>query len=209
MSYPIEIQNLIEEFSQFPGIGPKTAQRFVFYLLRKNTKELENFITNIKNLKSVVCCCVCGNFSSLLAGETDKKICFICQDKNRNRSLIIIVAQPQDLMVIEKIGEYKGLYHILGGLIDTSHGIGPQQLRFKQLLQRLKDNKVKEVILALNATIEGESTALYISNLIKKNPDLSKRIKLSKLARGIPLGGEIEYADEITLSDSFKNRKII
>ncbi len=196
------IQNLIDEFSKFPGIGPKTAQRFVFYLLQGSQGDLERFITLIRELKNIFFCSICGNFS-------DRNICSICRDKNRNQAVIALVAEPQDLMAIEKIGEYRGLYHILGGLINPVQNLGPEQLRIKELIQRLKSPSVRELVFALNSTIEGESTALYVASLIKKDPKISQRIKLTKIARGIPLGGEIEYADEITLSDALKNRKII
>ena len=202
MTYPQEIQSLIDEFSQFPGIGPKTAQRFVFYLLRKNPNNLERFVYNIKKIKNIRPCSVCNNFSS-------QKVCPICSDKTRNQSVITVVAEPQDLMAIEKIGEYQGFYHILGGLIDTVQDVGPEQIRIKQLIARLKNSQIKELIFALNSTIEGESTVLYLVNLIKKDPSLSQRIKLTKIARGLPLGSEIEYADEITLSEALKGRKII
>ncbi|MDA2922136.1 recombination mediator RecR [Patescibacteria group bacterium AH-259-L07] len=200
--YPKEIQDLVDAFSQFPSIGPKTAQRFVFYLLRRNSNGLEQFVTQLRNLKHIVPCSVCGNFST-------QKLCPVCSDAKRDKSLVTVVSEPQDLMAIEGIGEYKGMYHILGGLIDTTKNISPQSLRIKQLLKRLEDPQVKELIFALDATMEGESTTLYIINIIKKVPKLSKQIKLTKIARGLPLGAEIEYADEVTLSDALKSRKII
>lgn len=203
MVYPKEIQDLIDVFSQFPSIGPKTAQRFVFYLLRKNPKNLEKFIAQLQNLNQVHSCSVCGNFSS------QEKICRICSSTKRDKSVIAVVDEPQDLMTIEHMGEYKGVYHILGGLIDTTKNIGPENLRIKQLLKRLQDLQVKELIFALDATLEGESTMLYIANIIKKNPKLSQQIKLTRIARGLPLGAEIEYADEVTLSDALKSRKNI
>ncbi len=200
--YSKEIQNLINEFSQFPGIGPKTAQRFVFYLLRKDSRGREKFIIDLKKLNNIFSCSVCGNFS-------DKKICFICQDKNRLTSKIIIVAEPQDLIAIERTGEYKGLYHILGGLIDTVRDFGPEKLKIGDLFKRLSSSQIKEVIFALNSTIEGESTVLYIVNKIKKDEILSQSIKVTKIARGLPLGAEIEYADEVTLGEALKDRKAI
>ena len=202
MTYPQEIQNLIDRFSQFPGIGPKTAQRFVFYLLRKNPTSLESFIHDLKKIKNIHTCSICNNFSS-------QKVCPICGDKSRDQSIITVVAEPQDLMAIEKIGEYHGVYHILGGLIDTVQEIGPEQISIKQLIARLKNPQVKEIVFALNSTIEGEGTILYLTNLIKRDLGLSQRIRLTKIARGLPLGSEIEYADEVTLSEAFKCRKII
>jgi len=202
MLYPHEIQDLVDEFSQFPGIGPKTAQRFVFYLLKRSPDTIERISRHLRNIKNVRSCTVCGDFSS-------QKICPICQDKKRDNSVIIIVAQSQDLMAIEKIGEYKGTYHILGGLIDTVQRSGPKQIRAKELIERLKNPQVKEVIFALSSTIEGEGTTLYLINLIKQDPKLIQRLKLTKIARGLPLGSEIEYADEITLGEALKTRKIL
>lgn len=202
MLYPHEIQDLIDEFSQFPGIGPKTAQRFVFYLLKKSPDTIERISRHLINIKNVQACTICGDFSS-------QKICSICQDKKRDHSIIIIIAQPQDLMAIEKIGEYKGVYHILGGLIDTVQMSGPEQIRVKELIERLKNSQIKEVIFALSSTIEGEGTTLYLINLIKQDPKLTQKLKLTKIARGLPLGSEIEYADEITLGEALKTRKIL
>lgn len=202
MLYSHEIQDLIDEFSQFPGIGPKTAQRFVFYLLKKSPDTIERISRHLRNIKNVQACTVCGDFSS-------QKICSICQDKKRDHSIIIIIAQPQDLMAIEKIGEYKGVYHILGGLIDTVQMSGPEQIRAKELIERLKNPQIKEVIFALSSTIEGEGTTLYLINLIKQDPKLTQKLKLTKIARGLPLGSEIEYADEITLGEALKTRKIL
>ncbi len=199
--YLSEIQNLIDRFSRFPGIGPKTAQRFVFYLLRVWPEDLDGFIHDLKKLKSIRLCENCFNFSS-------QRICPICQDPKRDGSVITVIAEPQDLMAVEKTGEYKGVYHILGGLIDTVQNVGPENLKIKELLSRLKKPTVSEVIFALNSTIEGEGTMLYLVNLIRNDPLLG-RIKLTRVARGLPLGSEIEYADEITLSEALKGRKII
>ncbi len=201
MLYPQEIQNLINEFSRFPGIGPKTAQRFVFYLLKSDPVKLEKLVHYLKKLKVIRSCMICFNFS-------DQKVCPICQDAKRDKSIVTIVAEPQDLMAIEKTGEYKGVYHVLGGLIDTVQEIGPDRIKAKELIQRLKNSKVNEIIFALNSTIEGEGTMLYLVGLIKKDPQLN-RIRLTKIARGLPLGSEIEYADEITLGEALAGRKII
>ena len=202
MLYPQEIQNLIDEFSQFPGIGPKTAQRFVFYLLKRSPDTLERLVHHLRKIKGVRPCTICANFSN-------QKVCPICQDKKRDQSIIIVVAEPQDLMAIEKTGEYKGVYHVLGGLIDTVQGVGPEQIKVRQLIERLKNSQIKEIIFALSSTIEGEGTTLYLINAIKQNLSLAQRVKLTKIARGLPLGSEIEYADEITLGEALKGRKII
>ncbi|MFA5051289.1 MAG: recombination mediator RecR [Patescibacteria group bacterium] len=200
MFYPKDIKNLIDEFSKFPGIGPKSAQRFVFYLLRKNPEDIEKLVLNLKGIKNIHICSVCGNFS-------DQNICSICQDKNRDHSVVAIIAEPQDLMAIEKTGEYQGTYHVLGGLIDMVENKSPEQIKIKELLTRLKNSPIKELIFALNATIEGESTILYITNLIKEDKILNSKIKLTRIARGLPLGGELEYADEITLTEALKGRR--
>jgi len=202
MNYPSNIQDLINEFSRFPGIGQKTAQRFVFYLLRKQSQDIDRIVYYLEKIKDFKICSKCNIFS-----ETDT--CLICQDKKRDQTVITVVAEPQDLMAIEKIGEYKGVYFILGGLINTSQDITPDKIKVKQLLDRLKNEPVKEIIFALNSTLEGESTTLYLVNLIRKDFNLNKKIKMTKVARGLPLGGEIEYADEITLSEALKDRKII
>lgn len=199
MIYSPEIQILIEEFSKFPSVGPKTAQRFVFYLLRQSPQTIHNLIVNLEKVKSIQTCSICGNFS-------DQNKCRICRNPNRNQKVVTVVAEPQDLMAVERIGDYHGTYHILGGLLDPTRQVGPKQLRVNELVLRLKKFKAQEVILVLNSTIKGEATALYLKNIIRKTPEL-KQIKITKIARGLPLGAEIEYADEITLSDAFKGRK--
>jgi recombination protein RecR len=202
MFYPEDIQNLIDEFSQFPGVGPKTAQRFVFYLLKRDGFKIDRFIQNVKKIKNIHACIKCNNFS----GE---KICPICQDSRRNQAVITLVAEPQDLMAIEKTKDYQGLYYILGGLIDTLKKTSARDLKIKKLIKRLQDPEIKEVVFALSSTLEGEGTVLYLVDLIKQNSEISKRVKLTKIARGLPLGGEIEYADEITLGEALKGRKTI
>jgi recombination protein RecR len=195
--YPKNIQDLIDEFSHFPTIGPKTAERFIFYLLKKSPQNLEKLADLIKNLKNFSACRICGNFS-------EKNICPICADNQRDHSIICVVAEPQDLVAIEKTNEYHGVYHILGGVINNIQGTGPEKLRINELLQRVKKSPVKEIILALNPDLEGETTSLYLINLLKKYP-----IKITRLARGLPMGSDLEYADEITLSNAIKRREII
>lgn len=197
ISYPKNIQNLINEFSRFPTIGPKTAERFIFYLLKKSPQELIKLTELIKNLKNFSSCKICGNFS-------EKNICSICADTRRDHSTICLVAEPQDLMAIEKTNEYRGVYHILGGVINNIQGIGPEKIKIKELLERMKKNPIKEIILALNPDLEGETTSLYLINLLKPY-----KIKISRLARGLPMGSDLEYADEITLSNAIKRRETI
>ncbi len=199
-SFPKEIKNLINSLSQLPGVGPKTAERFVLFLLKKE-KTREILAKNIVNLKKISFCEKCGNFSS-------SKMCNICSDKDRDHNKILVVARPQEINVFESIHDYDGLYHVLGGLINTTKDIGGKDLNIKKLIDRLKkrDNKT-EVIFGLDSTIKGEGTMLYIRDLISKNKQLNKKVKLSKIARGIPSGGEISYADDLTLKESLKNRR--
>jgi len=200
--YPKTIKNLINEFSQFPGIGPKTAQRFVFYLLKKQKMELDELAKKIQTLKELKICNICKNFS-------DQEICPICQNVLRDHSCICLVANPIDLEVIEKTGEYKGVYHVLGGLINPAIKIRPDDLYIAHFLNRLADkkNKIKEVIFALNSNLEGETTLLYILDMIKKDKNISKDIKLTRLAKGLSSGMELEYVDSLTLSEALKDRR--
>jgi len=215
--FPPAIQNLLDFFSRLPGVGPKTALRFVFYLLKQPKEEILKFIQAMQGIKhSVATCGVCYNFS-------EKNPCSICSDPGRDHSAICVVAEHQDLPVIENTGEYHGTYHVLGGVLDPLHGITPEQLKIKELIARLTDSsaasqqaykiqnikyQIREVILALNPDLEGETTMLYLLKLIKslrKNP----AIKITRLARGLPMGSDLEYADEVTVSDALKGRKEI
>jgi recombination protein RecR len=197
--YPKNIQDLINEFAQFPSIGPKTAERFIFYLMKKSPQQLEKLTIMVKNLKHLSLCPLCGNFM-------EKMVCPICANKNRDHSIICVVADPQDLMSVEKTRDFKGVYHLLGGTISTTQDIGPDTLRIQQLLQRIGKSvvKVKEIILALNPDLEGETTTLYLINLLKP-----LKLKMTRLARGLPIGSDLEYADEITLSNAIKRREVI
>ena len=196
--YPQSLQNLINWFSRLPGLGPKTAERLVFYLLNQPPADLEKFGLAVKNLKqNIITCLKCQNFS-----ETNP--CLICKDAKRNQSVICIVAKPQDLAAIEKTNQYQGVYHILGGTINPLEGIGPQHLKIKELVERIKKDRVREIILALNPDMEGETTTLYLKKLLKPY-----KIKITRLARGLPMGSDLEYADEITLGDALKGRKEI
>lgn len=201
-NFPSPIQNLIDHFSRLPGVGPKTALRFVFYLLKQPKEEVEKFATALGVIKSSISTCsICQNFS-------EKDPCPICSNPKRDQSTICIVAEHQDLPVIENTGEYHGTYHVLGGVLDTLHGITPEQLKIKELINRIKisDGKIREIILALNPDLEGETTMLYLTKLIKS---FNKSIKVTRLARGLPMGSDLEYADEITVSDALKGRKEI
>ncbi|PIS09085.1 recombination protein RecR [Candidatus Beckwithbacteria bacterium CG10_big_fil_rev_8_21_14_0_10_34_10] len=191
------IRDLVESFEKLPGIGPKTAQRMTFYLLHVPQKDLESFSKSLINLKkNTKICSLCFNIS-----ETDP--CPICSDPSRDKGKICLLEQPLDILAIEKGCFYKGVYHVLGGVIDPLNNIGPEELHIYDLLPRLKSGKINELIIATNPTIEGEATAMYILNLVKKYKDL----KISRIGRGLPTGAALEYADELTLSKSFEGRR--
>jgi len=193
---PKSIQDLIDEFAKLPGIGPKTAQRLTFYLLRKPDKSSQDLGIAAENLKkNIGFCKVCCNF-------TDAEICTICVDSNREREILCVVSEPLDVVAIEKSGGYKGLYHVLGGIISPVDGIGPDDLFIAQLLTRLKVGDIKEVIIATNPNLEGETTALYLQQKISP-----LEVKITRIARGLPVGGDLEYADEITLSRALEGRR--
>jgi recombination protein RecR len=193
------IKNLIEKFARFPSIGPKTAERMVYYLLRQSPEKMDELADSIKQLKnSVTTCSVCFNFS-------ESNPCPICADSRRDRRIICIVAKPQDISAIEKTGSYNGVYHVLGGNINPLENIMPENLRLKELLARIKDNEVCELILALNPDMIGETTSLYLSKLLKQ----FSHVTVTRLARGLPMGADLEYADEVTLESALNNRQSI
>jgi len=193
---PLSIQRLIDQFDKLPGVGPKTAERLAFWLLKKPQADLEEFSASIKNAKTdLIICSVCQNIS-------EQNPCNICSDKNRDRQTICIVAESHDLQTIERLREYNGLYHILGGVINHLEGLGPESLNIGSLISKIQHNGFKEIILALNPDLEGESTSLYLQKLLKPY-----QIKITRLAKGLPSGSDIEYADEVTLSSALKNRR--
>lgn len=195
---PQSIQNLIAYFNRLPGVGPKTAMRYVFYLLKKQRADLENFANALLSVKnSINECKICHAFS-------DKAICEICADVKRNKNIICIVADEEDRNAIENTKEFNGVYHILGGIINPLEGISPKNLKIMELSKRIGVFPPQEIILAFNSTIEGETTILYLTNLLKQY-----NIRTTRLARGLPVGSELEYADEITLTDALKERKEI
>lgn len=192
---PKPVQSLIEAFERLPGIGPKTAQRLTYYLLHAPREEAQMLATAAIEMKDkTVVCSTCFNI-----GDTDP--CWVCSDQNRDRSVLAIVENPLDVLALDKAG-LKFLYHVLHGVISPLENIGPDQLHIRELLPRLKDGSVKEVILATNPTMEGEATAMYISRLIGP-----LGIKVTRIARGLPVGSDIEYADETTLSRALEGRK--
>jgi len=196
------IQKLIEIFSKFPTVGPRTAARFVFYLIKKDDKEIDNLISSILDLKkNVKICKMCFNLFEL--DEQNKEICEICSNPKRDRSLLCVVEKETDLISIEKIKKYQGLYFVLGGVVKAVKGKETKNLRIKELRERVKkDSKIKEIILAINPTTRGEITSFFLERFLKPYNK-----KITRLARGLPQGGELEYADEDTLNNALKNRK--
>lgn len=207
MKIPKAIQNLVESFERLPGIGPKSAQRLTYYLLHVPQGELDKFAQAAQNLKKdTILCSVC-----FTVGEADP--CDICSDPQRDRSVVCVVEQPLDVMALEKSGKYNGLYHVLHGRIDPLNNIGPDEIYINQLMQRIKnpsttlgtgqESGVKEVILATNPTMEGEATAMYLAKNLKAQ---NSNLKITRIGRGLPIGADIEYADEITLQRAMEGR---
>lgn len=213
MTIPKAIQNLIESFEKLPGVGPKTAQRLTFYLLHVPQGELDKFASSLQNLKKdTVLCSNCFMID-------DKDPCSICSNPERNHSIICVVEQPLDVLALEKGRSYKGAYHVLHGRIDPLNNIGPDEIYIAQLLLRLKSQnsrqergspaaaKIKEIILATNPTMEGEATAMYIAKQIKSQiPNPKSQIKITRIGRGLPVGADLEYADDTTLQRAMEGR---
>lgn len=197
MKIPKAIQNLIESFEKLPGVGPKTAQRLTFYLLHVPQYELDKFAASLTNLKTATV--ICSNCFTV--GETDP--CEICSDKNRDQGLICVVEEPLDVLALERGGKYKGVYHVLHGRIDPLNNIGPDEIYIEKLIDRIRKNEITEIILATNPTMEGEATAMYIDKEIK---GLGAGIKTTRIGRGLPIGADLEYADEITLQRALEGR---
>lgn len=206
MRIPKSIQNLIESFEKLPGVGPKTAQRLTFYLLHVPQYELDKFASSLTQLKKGTI--ICSNCFTV--GETDP--CEICEDKNRDQETICVVEDPLDVLALEKGGKYKGVYHVLHGRIDPLNNIGPDEIYIKQLIERVKGKgeSIKEIILATNPTMEGEATAMYITKQIKDNKlNLKSNIRITRIGRGLPIGADLEYADEVTLQRAMEGRSEI
>ena len=194
--YSPSIEKLIESFERLPSIGNKTAARLAFYMLDRPEEEVNEFVSSILNAKkNLKYCSKCFNIS-----DTDP--CSICSNAKRDESIICVVEDVKDVVAMERTHEFKGLYHVLHGSISPMNGIGPDEIKIKELLERLMDGKVKEVILATNPRVEGEATAMYISKLIKP-----LGIKATRIAHGIPVGGDLEYTDEVTLSKALEGRR--
>ncbi|MBQ1793951.1 MAG: recombination protein RecR [Peptostreptococcaceae bacterium] len=197
-TYTGPISRLIEEFSKLPGVGRKTAQRLAFHVINMNMNDVEALSKAIVDAKKEIrYCSVCYNI-------TDKAVCSMCSNKNRDDSIICVVEDPRDVAAMEKTKEFNGKYHVLNGVISPMDGIGPDMIRIKELIQRLSNQDVKEIIMATNPTIEGEATAMYIARLLKP-----MGIKVTRIAHGLPVGGDLEYADEVTITKALEGRREI
>lgn len=195
--YPIPIQQLINAFTKLPSVGQRTAERFVFHLLRSGKKDVAEIASSLKNLiDSIKSCETCWDFS-------DQSPCRVCKDKKRDSSIICVVDQPQGVQVFEKTGEYNGQYHVLRGTVKATDENSIGYLKVKELVARIKLAETKEVILALNPDLNGETTMMF---LYKKLSEANPNLKITRLARGLPMGGDLQYADEVTLTSALKNR---
>lgn len=195
MLYPTPIAKLIDSFSKLPGIGTKTATRLAFYTIGMSDEDVNDFAKNLLAAKrELTYCSVCGNL-------TEEDPCAICTDETRDKSVLLVVEESKDVTAMEKIQEYHGLYHVLHGLISPMNGVGPDDINLKSLIHRLVDSEISEVIVATNATADGEATSMYISRVLKP-----AGIKVTRLARGLAVGSDIEYADEVTLLRAIENR---
>lgn len=199
MAYSVvPLDRLTEQFERLPGIGHKTAARLAYYLISRPEQEVYEFSTALLEAKKNICYCKCCQ------NLTDSELCAVCTDTARDRSVICVVEDPRDVMAFERTREYNGLYHVLHGVISPMDGIGPDSLRIKELMARLSGNEVQELIMATNPTVEGEATASYISRLVHP-----MGITVTRLAYGIPVGGDLEYADEVTLSRALEGRRTL
>jgi recombination protein RecR len=190
------IQDLIDELGRLPGVGPKSAQRIAFHIIQSDRVDISRLAEILKTVKErVKFCTTCGNIS-------EEELCRICKDPRRDNSSICVVEESKDVLAIEKTREFKGKYHVLGGAISPIDGIGPENLRIKELMTRLAQTQINEVIIATDPNLEGEATATYLTRLIKP-----LGVKVSRLASGLPVGGDLEYADEITLGRAFEGRR--
>lgn len=189
------LQNLIEEFEKLPGIGSKTAQRLAFFVLNQPMEKAQKFADAIVSAKKSLCYCKeCRNLS-------ENEICSICDNPTRDHSVICVVENPRDVIQIERTNEFKGVYHVLHGAISPMDNVGPDDITIKELMKRIADGEVKEIIMATNPNLEGETTAMYISKLVKPFG-----VSVTRIAHGVPVGGELEFADEVTLSKALKGR---
>ncbi|MBR3006280.1 MAG: recombination protein RecR [Erysipelotrichaceae bacterium] len=194
--YPKRFEQLVAAFEKLPGVGSKTAQRYAFTMLEKDSEQIDEMVEALKGMRQIKQCRICGFLS-------DEDECIFCKDKTRSRSTLMVVAYPQDVAAIEKTGSYKGMYHVLGGLISSSKGIYPEDINIEKLLNRI-DDSIKEVIVATSPTMDGEMTALYLDKVLKE-----KGVLVTRLAHGLPMGASLDYADDLTLIKALDNRRKI
>ncbi|MBO5526589.1 MAG: recombination protein RecR [Erysipelotrichaceae bacterium] len=194
--YPKRFEQLVAAFEKLPGVGGKTAQRYAFTMLEKDSEQIDEMVEALKGMRQIKRCRICGFLS-------DEDECIFCKDKTRSRSTLMVVAYPQDVAAIEKTGSYKGMYHVLGGLISSSKGIYPEDINIEKLLNRI-DDSIKEVIVATSPTMDGEMTALYLDKVLKE-----KGVLVTRLAHGLPMGASLDYADDLTLIKALDNRRKI
>jgi recombination protein RecR len=196
--YEGAVQDLIDELGRLPGVGPKGAQRIAFHLLAADPVDVRRLVTALTEVKERVrFCSVCGNVA-------EEEQCKICRDPRRDVTVICVVEEPKDVVAIEKTREFRGRYHVLGGAISPIEGVGPDDLRIRELMQRLADGAVSELILATDPNLEGEATATYLARLVKPMD-----LRVTRLASGLPVGGDLEYADEVTLGRAFEGRRLL
>ena len=193
--YPNCVRNLIDSLKNLPGIGEKSAERLAFSILNFESEKIDNFANALNEIKKIKRCPICNNI-------TDMDICYICSDSGRDNNTIFVVEKPKDIVLFEKMGNYKGKYHVLGGLISPLEGINPEDINLEKLVSRVKENNVKEVIVVLKPSVEGETTMQYIKKILSKYD-----VRVSKIPIGIPMGTDIEYIDSMTLEMAFEDRK--
>ena len=194
--YARPLAQLLEQLEKLPGIGPKSAQRLAFHILRAPREDTEGLAQAVRDVRDKIKPCTrCGNF-------TDLEVCDICTDPLRESTLLCVVAEPRDLMAVENSGEFRGRYHVLGGVMSPIEGIGPDQLNINGLMKRIGDEGVGEVILAVSPTVEGETTANYLANLLRP-----RNVRVTQLARGLPFGGDLDYADQMTIAGALRGRR--
>ena len=196
ITYARPLAQLLEQLEKLPGIGPKSAQRLAFHILRSPREDSENLAQAVRDVREKIKACTrCGNF-------TDAEICDVCLDPRRDSASLCIVAEARDLLAIENSGEFRGRYHVLGGVMSPIEGIGPEQLSVNALMKRLGEESISEVIMAVSPTIEGETTANYLANLLRP-----RGIRVTQLARGLPFGGDLDYADQMTIAGAMRGRR--
>jgi recombination protein RecR len=204
-TYPAPLARLVQELSKLPGIGEKTAARLAFHMLKSSKDDISSLADSIAKLRQEIGLCRrCFGFSEVKPHDEDGALCEICRNPKRAEETICVVEEPSDLIAVEKSQEYRGLYHVLHGTISPLDGIGPDALRIKELLERLRNGVVREVIVATNPTMDGEATALYLSKVIKP-----LGVSVTRIARGLPMGGDLEYIDAVTLGKALEGRREI